>query len=105
MIGLHHAFIDYQLVRYQEHHGSSLEYEGSEYGETASENDLMLPWGIPVRNVLDTRADVCVEYVPQDYSIVVPGVPDDGSIKEPGSAENWLNSQDLDDEVSVFIIV
>lgn len=95
ILGLHHSFLDFQFYRYQEHHGFSMPFDNMAYAEgnhskSVIADSLLLPWGIPIRNAW-TVEDVCVSYKPQDYSIVAPSTPDDGSIKEPGNGKNWLD--------------
>jgi hypothetical protein len=91
--------MDFQFVRYQEHHGS-YEFESSAYDKGVETGDsLLVPGSIAVKNVMKTD-DVCVSYKVQDYSIVVPGVPDDGSIKTPGVPENWLDKEGVNPEIA-----
>jgi hypothetical protein len=78
-------------MRYQDHH-QSYEFDSEKYENSRdfTADSHLLPWNIPVRNVMNVD-DVCVSYKPQDYSIVVPGTPDDGELKTPGVGEHWLN--------------
>jgi hypothetical protein len=90
--------IDYQYVRYQEYH-NSYDFDGAAYNEDLNLDSRLQPWGIPVRDIIRTK-DVCVSYKIQDYSIVVPGKPNDGSKKEPVIGEftpDGINRTFVDD--------
>lgn len=59
---VHHAFCDMLWHRYQmSGRPGAREFEGNAYKQVMDENELILPYKVPVKNLLSID-DVCVRY-------------------------------------------